>query len=102
MYAIIGVMGFQYKVEVGEKLKVPYMNKEVGTEIEIDDVLLKHNGEDLQIGTPTVPNAKVVAEIIANGKDKKVVVFKKKRRKGYRRTKGHRQQFTEIKIKQIV
>ena len=103
MYAIIGVMGYQYKVEIGEKLKVPYMkDKEIGSEVEIYDVLLKHDGENLQIGSPTVANSKVLAEVIGNGKDKKVIVFKKKRRKGYRRKQGHRQQYTEIKIKEIL
>ena len=103
MYAIIGVMGYQYKVEVGEKLKVPYMkDKEVGAEVEIYNVLMKQDGNNVQIGNPTVPNSKVLAEVLSSGKDKKVIVFKKKRRKGYRRKKGHRQQFTEIKIKEIL
>jgi large subunit ribosomal protein L21 len=103
MYAIIGVMGYQYKVEVGETLKVPYMkDKEVGSEVEIYDVLLKHDNDNLEIGTPTVPNSKVLAEVIGSGNDKKVIVFKKKRRNGYRRKKGHRQQYTEIKIKEIL
>ena len=103
MFAIIGVMGYQYKVEVGEIIKVPFMkDKEVGAEIEIDDVLMKQKDNDVQIGRPTVPDSKVLAEVIASGKDKKVIVFKKKKRKGYRRKKGHRQQFTKIKIKEII
>jgi len=103
MYAIIGVMGYQYKVEVGEKIKVPYMkDKEAGATIEIEDILMKQNGDDIQIGTPVVPDSKVIAEVLGSGKDKKVIVFKKKRRKGYRRTKGHRQNYTEIKIKEII
>lgn len=103
MYAIIGFMGYQYKVEKDQILKVPYINdKEVGSELEIYDVLMKHDGDNVKIGTPTVTNAHIVAEILAFGKDKKVIVFKKKRRKGYKKKQGHREKFTQIKIKEII
>lgn len=103
MYAIVDFQGTQFKVEKDRILKVPYMSDlEIGAKIEIDKVLLLHTDNDTIIGTPTVKNAKVLAEITNHLKDKKVIVFKKKRRKGYEKKQGHRQNYTEIKIKDIV
>jgi len=95
--------GEQFKVEKDQTLKVPYLkNLEVGSEIEIDRILILDNGKDKIIGHPTVENAKVIAEVLAHEKEKKIIVFKKKRRKGYQKKQGHRQNYTKIKIKEIV
>ena len=103
MYAIVEFKGTQLKVEKDQTIRVPFLKEyEVGAEIEIDRVLLLNSDKDTVIGTPTVKNAKIIAEIVKHGKDKKVVVFKKKRRKGYEKKQGHRQNFTQIKIKDII
>ena len=103
MYAIMGFMGYQYKVEKDQVLNVPYINdKEIGETLDIYDILMKHDGDKLEIGTPNVNNSHIVAEILGFGKDKKVIVFKKKRRKGYKKKQGHRAKFTQIKIKEII
>ena len=103
MYAIVDFKGTQFRVEKDRTIKVPYMSElEVGAEIEMQNVLLLHTDKDTVVGTPTVKNAKVLAEITKHFKDKKVIVFKKKRRKGYEKKQGHRQNYTEIKIKDIV
>ncbi len=102
MYAIVDFKGTQFKVEKDQMLRVPFLKGlEAGTELVMDRILLIQDGEDTIIGFPTVENAKVVAEIIGHKKDKKVIIFKKKRRKGYQKKQGHRQNFTEIKIKEI-
>ena len=103
MYAIVDFKGTQFRVEKDQTIKVPYMSEhEVGADIEMQDVLLLHTDEDTVVGTPTVKNAKVLAEVTNHFKDKKVIVFKKKRRKGYEKKQGHRQNYTEIKIKDIM
>ncbi|OPX28522.1 MAG: 50S ribosomal protein L21 [Candidatus Cloacimonas sp. 4484_143] len=103
MYAIIEFKGTQLKVEKDQTIRVPFLKEyEVGAEIEINRVLLLNSDKDTVIGTPTVKNSKVIAEIVKHGKDKKVIVFKKKRRKGYEKKQGHRQNFTQIKIKDII
>ncbi len=103
MYAIVDFKGTQFKVEKDQTIKVPYLNQyEVGAEFEIDRVLLLQKDKDTVIGKPTVKNAKVLAEVVSHLKDKKIIVFKKKRRKGYEKKQGHRQNYTEIKIKDII
>jgi len=100
-YAIIETGGKQYKVSEGEKVKIEKVPEGVvGQSIEFTRVLLV-GGESPVIGTPVVETAKVAGEIVAQAKDKKVMVFKKKRRKGYSKHFGHRQEFTEVLIKQI-
>lgn len=103
MYAIVEFKGKQYRVEKDQVLKVAYLGEEIepGTEVDIERVLLFKNDEDTQIGHPTVENARVKCEVVSHGRDKKVIVFKKKRRKGYQKKQGHRQNFTMIKIKEI-
>ena len=101
MYAIIETGGKQYRVTPGEILNVEKIDAQVGSEHEFDKVLLVANGDDIQIGSPVVEGAKVTAEVIEHGKAKKVMVFKKKRRKGYKVKRGHRQQYTTIAIKAI-
>ena len=82
-------------------MHVPLLDVEEGSEIKFDEVLLTNDGEKILAGQPTVKGAQVVAEVVRHGKDKKVIVFKFKKRKNYRRKTGHRQQFTEIKIKDL-
>ncbi|HBO84392.1 MAG: 50S ribosomal protein L21 [Deltaproteobacteria bacterium GWC2_42_11] len=101
MYAVIKTGGKQYKVSEGDVIKVEKLCGDVGSQIEIKDVLMIGAGEGAKIGSPVVANAKVVAEIVASGKAKKVIAFKKKRRKGFDKKIGHRQEFTSIKIKEI-
>lgn len=102
MYAIVSFKGNQYKVERDKVIRVPYLSdKEIGSEIEINDIFMIRNEEKVLIGNPALPGAKVTAEVLAHKRDKKIIVFKKKRRKGYAKKNGHRQDFTEIKIKDI-
>ncbi len=101
MYAIIRTGGKQYQVAAGDQLRVEKLAGEVGDTVEIDDVLLVADGDDVKIGQPVVDGAKVTAQIVEQGKDKKIIVFKKKRRKGYKVKKGHRQPYTALAIKEI-
>ncbi|MCK4956086.1 MAG: 50S ribosomal protein L21 [Candidatus Cloacimonetes bacterium] len=103
MYAIVDFKGAQFKVEKDLKLQVPFLSEfEIGASIEIDNVLMLKDDNGIVIGQPTVENAKVTAEVISHYKDKKVIVFKKKRRKGYEKKQGHRQNYTEIRINEII
>ncbi|MDR3326539.1 MAG: 50S ribosomal protein L21 [Prevotellaceae bacterium] len=103
MYAIVEILGQQFKVEVGEKLCVHRISEaERGSNVEFDRVLLIDNGGTVSVGTPVVSGSKVVAEVVSHVRGKKVLIFKKKRRKGYRKLNGHRQNFTELIIKEIV
>jgi large subunit ribosomal protein L21 len=102
MYAIIDFNGSQYKVEKDAKLYVNRLETPEGETIEIDRVLLIDNDGDVKIGTPVVDAAKVTAKVISHLKGDKVIVFKKKRRKGYKVKNGHRQYLTQIQIEEIV
>ena len=101
MYAIINISGKQFKAEKGKSLKVPSQNTEVGKKLSYDQVLLTNDNGEVQIGNPFIKNFKVSATVIENGRDKKIIVFKKKRRKGYKRKNGHRQGFSLIQIDSI-
>lgn len=101
MYAVIKTGGKQFTVSEGDLLKVEKLPGEVGSKIEIADILAVGAGDDLKVGQPAVDNASVIAEIVEQGKAKKVIVFKKKKRKGYTKKQGHRQQFTNLRIKEI-
>ena len=104
MYVIVEINGQQFKVEQGAKLFVNRIkDAEEGQTVEYDKVLLVDNEGAVTVGAPTVEGAKVVVEVVeALVKGDKVIVFKKKRRKGYRKKNGHRQQFTEVKVKQVI
>ncbi|MBP5170832.1 MAG: 50S ribosomal protein L21 [Bacteroidales bacterium] len=102
MYAIVEIAGQQFKVEAGRKLYVHRLEAEQGSVVEFDKVLLVDNEGNVTVGTPTVEGAKVTAEVLSHLKDDKVLVFHKKRRKGYRKLNGHRQYLTEVKINEIV
>ena len=101
MFAVIESGGKQHTVSEGENLKVELLSNEEGSIIEFDKVLMISNGSESKIGNPYVKNAKVTAKLVSNGKHDKIRVFKMKRRKDYRRTYGHRQNFSEIQIETI-
>jgi large subunit ribosomal protein L21 len=101
MYAVVRTGGKQVRVEPGARVRVEKLAGEVGETIELDDVLLVGGEGDLKIGTPVVEGAKVVGTITAQGRHPKITVFKMKRRKGYRRKQGHRQDYTEIQVDSI-
>jgi large subunit ribosomal protein L21 len=102
MYAIVRTGGKQYQVAAGDTLRVEKLKGEIGETVEFSDVLLVADGDTIRVGTPAVEGAKVVATIVEQGKGKKVLVFKKKRRKGYRVLRGHRQFFTALSIQEIM
>ena len=101
MYAIVKTGGKQYKVQEGDILRVEKLPGEVGSEISFEDVLLFSDGETVTVGQPKVENVTVNGHIVAQDKSKKIIVFKYKRRKRYRRKQGHRQQYTAIKVDSI-
>lgn len=98
LYAIIESGGKQFRVEKGMRLRIPLMDIATDEELTFDSVLLCSNGTDVCVGTPTVDNASVKATSLGEVKDEKIRVFKMKRRKKYRRTQGHRQGYTEVRI----
>ena len=100
MYAIIKTGGKQYRVSEGETLRVERLDA-VDGKVSFDQVLLVGNGEEVKIGAPLVEGAKVEAEVLRESRAKKVIIFKKKRRKGYHKKQGHRQTFTEVKVTSI-
>ncbi|UJR84221.1 50S ribosomal protein L21 [Sandaracinus amylolyticus] len=97
MYAVIKTGGKQYRVTEGDRLRIEKLPGDVGASVTFDEVLMV-GGDKVAVGTPIVKGAKVTAEIVAQDRAKKVIVFKFRRRKNYRRKRGHRQPFTEIKI----
>jgi len=101
MFAVVQIAGQQFKVEKDQTLYVHRLQQEEGASIELDEVLLVNNNGNVKIGTPTVAGAKVTAKVINHLKGDKVLVFKKKRRKGYRKLNGHRQYLTKIVINAI-
>ena len=101
MYAIINISGKQYKATSGSRLKVPKQDGDLGKVLTFDKVLLTNDGKNTEIGNPTIKGFSVTATIINHGRDKKILVYKKKRRKGYQRKNGHRQWYTEIEFNSI-
>lgn len=101
MYAIVRTGGKQYQVEAGDTLRVEKLQGEVGDTVELAEVLLVVDGETVRIGQPVVDGAKVVAKIVEQGRHKKVIVFKKRRRQGFQVKKGHRQMYTALTIETI-
>jgi large subunit ribosomal protein L21 len=101
MYAIVDIAGKQYKVTEGDTLNVARLAVKVGEKVNFENVLLTDDGENIKIGKPAVKGAKVSAEVLEHGRHKKILVYKKKRRKGYQRKTGHRQDFSSIKINSI-
>jgi len=102
MYAIVDIAGQQFKVEKDGKIFVHRLDAAEGESVEFDKVLLVENEGKVSVGTPVVEGAKVTAKVLAHTKGEKVLVFKKKRRKGYQKMNGHRQSFTQVQIEAIV
>ena len=102
MYAIVEIAGQQFKVEKDQQIFVHRLEEKEGTKVEFDNVLLIDNNGKVNVGAPAISGAKVTAKVLDHVKGDKVVVFKKKRRKGYRVKNGHRQAFTQIEIQSIV
>jgi large subunit ribosomal protein L21 len=100
MYAVIRSGGKQYKVTKGERVRVGNLTADEGAEVNFE-VLAFHNGENLTLGTPLVESAKVTAKVLSHGRGRKIIVYRFKRRKGYHRKKGHRQDYTEVMIQDI-
>lgn len=101
MYAIVNIAGKQYKVAEGEQLKVARLSDKVGDKVDFTDVLLTDDGKNVKIGSPAVKGAKVTAEVLEHGRHRKILVYKKKRRKGYQRKNGHKQDYSAIKVNKI-
>ena len=101
MYAIVTISGKQFKATEGLRIRVPKQNSEPGTTLTFDNILLTSDGKDTVLGDPNVKGVSVTATVIESKRDKKILIYKKKRRKGYQRKNGHRQWFTEVEIKKI-
>jgi large subunit ribosomal protein L21 len=101
MYAIIRTAGKQFRAEPGRTLRIPRVTAEPGAKLTFDEVLLGSDGTSVRAGTPLVRGAQVTAEVVRHGKDRKIVVYKFKRRKNYARKQGHRQGFTEVRIDSV-
>jgi large subunit ribosomal protein L21 len=101
MYAVIKTGGKQYRVNQGDIIKVEKLTADVGSKVDFDQVLLVGEGADVKVGAPVVDGAKVSGTVVAQDRHKKIVVFKMKRRKGYRRKQGHRQDYTGVRIEAI-
>ncbi len=102
MYAVFRTGGKQFRAEPGNTLRIPSLSAEPGESVTFEEILLTSDGEAVQVGTPMVEGAKVKAEVLGHGRDRKIIVFKRKRRKNYRRKQGHRQGFTEIRVDEIL
>jgi large subunit ribosomal protein L21 len=100
-YAIIATGGKQHKVTVGDRLRVEMLEAVVGDSVTFGDVLAVKDGDTLKVGSPLIAGAKVIAKVVEQDKGPKVLIFKKKKRKQYRRTRGHRQPFTAVVVEAI-
>jgi large subunit ribosomal protein L21 len=100
-YAIIRTGGKQFRAEAGKTIRIPTLVGEAGSKVTFDDVILGSEGDKTHVGAPGVKGASVTAEIVKHGRGEKIVVFKHKRRKNYAKKQGHRQAFTEVRIKDI-
>ena len=101
MYAIVEISGKQYRVSKGDTIKVSSQDWKIGDRVKLDQVLLTDTGKNVAVGTPTVAGASVTIEILEHNRDKKLLIYKKKRRKGYQRKNGHRQGYTLLKINNL-
>ena len=100
-YAIIRTGGKQFRAESGKTIRIPSLPGEAGSKVTFNDVILGSDGEKTMVGVPSLKGASVAGEIVKHGKDRKIVVFKMKRRKNYAKKQGHRQGFTEVRIGDI-
>jgi large subunit ribosomal protein L21 len=101
MYAIIRTGGKQFRAEPGKNIRIPSLDAEPGQTVTFGDVLLGADGDQIKVGLPMVSGAAVTAEVVRHGKGEKIIIFKHKRRKNYRRKQGHRQKFTEVRVNDI-
>ena len=101
MFAVFTSGGKQFRAEPGSQLRIPTIQAEPGDSVTFDEVLLASSDAGVTVGAPTIDGAKVTAEVVRHGRDRKVIVFKRKRRKGYRKKQGHRQGFTEIRVNEV-
>ena len=101
MFAIINIAGKQFRVEEGDQIKVPHQSIDAGKSLAFDKVLLINDGKKVQLGSPLLSNVSISATVVEHGRGKKIRIFKKKRRKGYRRNNGHPQNYSLIKIDSI-
>ncbi len=101
MYAVVITGGKQYKVQEGDTLYIEKLNAEAGQKVELTEVLLVEKDGQVKVGTPKVEGAKVVLDVVRHGKGQKIIVFKYKAKKNYRRKKGHRQPFTQVVVEKI-
>jgi large subunit ribosomal protein L21 len=102
MYAVIATGGKQYKVSPGDVVRVESLDAEAGDTIELKDVLMISDGDIMTVGKPMLASAKVTAVVVEHDRGEKLLIFKHRRRKGYRRTNGHRQNYTAIKVQEII
>jgi len=101
MFAVVDIAGQQFNVEENTKYYVPKLDNDVDSEVTFDSVLLYNDGKETKVGVPTIDGMKVTAKVLEHLKDDKVIVFKKKRRKSYKKKNGHRQQLTRIEVTKI-
>jgi len=101
MYAIVNISGKQYKATQGAKLRIPRQSGESGAKLSFEEILLINKGDRTQIGEPNVVGAKITATILNHGRERKILIYKKKRRKGYQRKNGHRQWYTDVEVQKI-
>jgi len=101
MYAIVNISGKQYKATQGAKLRIPRQSEESGAKLSFEEILLINKGDKTQIGEPNVVGAKITATILNHGRERKILIYKKKRRKGYQRKNGHRQWYTDVEVQKI-
>jgi large subunit ribosomal protein L21 len=101
MYAIVDIHGQQLRVEEKQIIKIPFIREEIGKSVSFDKILLMSDEKNIKIGQPLVKGAKVTGTVMEHGREKKVVIWKKKRRKGYQVKNGHRQNYTRIQIEKI-
>ena len=101
MYAIIRAGGHQYRAEPGKTIRIQSLDAQPGETVRFEEVLLGADGDNIKIGAPVVSGAAVTAEVVRHGRGEKIIIFKHKRRKNYRRKQGHRQGFTEVRVNDI-
>ena len=101
MYAVIKTGGKQYRVSEGDRIEIEKIDGDSGSDVVFNEVLMVSRGEEIRVGTPLIAGAKVIGEIVNQGKGPKITIFKMKRRKGFRKKTGHRQDLTSLKIKEI-
>lgn len=101
MYAIVNIAGKQYRVAEGDQIRVANLPISVGEKVNFDSVLFLDTDKGVQIGSPTVPGSQVAAHVVEHGRERKILIYKKKRRKGYQRKNGHRQGYTLLQIDRI-